>query len=114
MRALRRRHIPLPERRIGDAVCQRYSAECRLLCAYDDVEYDRYKAECSSWDEGDRFFGEPFADWHRDRVDMGIRPYNNAAGEVDYYRLELTLNELGRSFLVVNEFATSGLRQLTL
>jgi hypothetical protein len=45
---------------------------------------------------------------------MGIRPYNNAAGEVDYYRLELTLNELGRSFLVVNEFATSGLRQLTL
>jgi hypothetical protein len=40
-------------------------------------------------------------------------PYDNTAGEVDHYRLELALNELGKAFLVVDEFATSGLRQLT-
>ncbi len=39
---------------------------------------------------------------------MGIRPYATAAGEVDYFRLELALNELGKSFLVVDEFATTG------
>jgi hypothetical protein len=40
---------------------------------------------------------------------MSIRPYSNATGEVEYYRLELRLNEVGRSFLVVDEFATNGL-----
>lgn len=81
---------------------------------YEDAEYDLYQAECSIWDEGDQFFSEPFTDWRRSRAAMGIRPYNNAAGEVDYYRLELALNELGKALLVVDEFATSGLRQLTL
>lgn len=32
-----------------------------------------------------------------------IYPYTEAAGEVEYYRLELKLNELGRAFLVVSD-----------
>lgn len=32
-----------------------------------------------------------------------IYPYTEAAGEVEYYRLELKLNELGKSFLVVSD-----------
>ncbi|WP_346281545.1 hypothetical protein [Pseudonocardia sp.] len=43
----------------------------------------------------------------------GLRPYGNGAGEVDFWRLELTLNEVGKAFLVVDRFATGGLPQLT-
>ena len=43
----------------------------------------------------------------------GIRPYKDDAGEVEYFRLELTLNALGESFLVVDKFATDGDQQLT-
>lgn len=42
-----------------------------------------------------------------------MRPYANAAGEVDYWRLELTLNELGKAFLIVDRFAAEGEQQLT-
>lgn len=79
---------------------------------YDDAEYDQYEAECSIWDEDDQFFTESFDDWRRGRVANGIRPYRNAEGEVDYFRLELTLNDLGKAFLVVDKFATEGDRQL--
>ncbi|MGA5194681.1 DUF4365 domain-containing protein [Streptomyces exfoliatus] len=60
---------------------------------YDDAEYDDY----------------PY-----DRTDWGtLHPYMNPSGEVDFYRLELTLNDLGRSFLLVDQFAAEGKRQLT-
>jgi hypothetical protein len=42
-----------------------------------------------------------------------LRPYTSVLGEVALRRLELTLNELGRAFLVVDQFATEGERQLT-
>ena len=80
---------------------------------YDDAEHDDYEAECSIWDEGDQFFTESFDDWRRSRVAQGIRPYSNAAGEVDYFRIELTLNQLGKAFLIVDRFAATGVRQLT-
>jgi hypothetical protein len=80
---------------------------------YDDAEHNQYIAECSIWDEGDQFFTETFDNWRQERLAQGICPYNNASGEVDFYRLELTLNDLGRAFLVVDEFATTGERQLT-
>lgn len=80
---------------------------------YDDAEYDQYEAECSIWDEADQFFTESFDDWRRERIANGIRPYKNAEGEVDCFRLELTLNDLGKAFLVVDKFATEGDRQLT-
>jgi Domain of unknown function (DUF4365) len=79
---------------------------------YDDAEYDQYKNECLIWDEGDPFYSEPYEDWRRSRVLEGIRPYESG-GEVDHFRIELTLNELGKAFLVVDRFATDGVRQLT-
>jgi hypothetical protein len=80
---------------------------------YDDAEYDEYKAECVITDnEGDSFTTETFDAWRCSRVAPGLRPYANASGEVDYWRLELTLNELGRAFLVVDKFGTEGERLL--
>ena len=40
--------------------------------------------------------------------DSKIYPYKNCAGEVDKYRLILTLNELGRAFLLLNDFLNKG------
>ncbi|MFF4689109.1 DUF4365 domain-containing protein [Streptomyces sp. NPDC001307] len=60
---------------------------------YDNVDYDDY----------------PYS-----RDDWGVlHPYMNSSGEVDFYRLELTLNDLGRAFLLVDQFASEGPRQLT-
>lgn len=63
--------------------------------------------------EGDRFVTEDFAAWRANRSAQGLRPYANGAGEVDFWRLELTLNELGRGFLAVDRFGMKGGRLLT-
>lgn len=81
---------------------------------YDDAEHDEYEADCSISDEGEQFFTQSFDDWRGGCIANGIRPYKNGAGEVDYFRLELTLNDLGKAFLVVDKFATTGDRQLTI
>ena len=80
---------------------------------YDAADHELYEAECSIWDEGEQFMTQDYAGWHQGQFADGIRPFENAAGEVDYFRLELTLGKLGTSFLVVDEFAANGLGQLT-
>lgn len=55
----------------------------------------------------------PFEEWKQRLVPERIRPYRNGGGEVDFYRLELTLNELGKAFMVVDRFAMEGGRLLT-
>lgn len=79
---------------------------------YDAAEHERFEEECVIWAEGDRYTTESYDDWRSHRLLDGIRPYKNGAGEVDFFRLELTLNDLGKSFLVVDRFATEGDRQL--
>lgn len=37
-----------------------------------------------------------------------IYPYRNGAGEVDFYRLKLTLNQIGRSFIEMENFLETG------
>lgn len=37
-----------------------------------------------------------------------IYPYRNSAGEVDFYRLRMTLNEVGRSFIELEHFLETG------
>lgn len=80
---------------------------------YDDAEYEQYETECVHIDhEGDRIVTEDFDEWRTSRVDQGLRPYANHSGEVDYWRLELSLNELGQAFLLVDRFAVNGTTQL--
>lgn len=38
----------------------------------------------------------------------GIFPYCNCAGEVDWYRLVLTLNSVGQAFLITEDFLENG------
>ncbi|HSX65920.1 DUF4365 domain-containing protein [Nocardioides sp.] len=80
---------------------------------YEEAEYERWEGECVFYDEGDRFARETFEDWRAPLISQGLRPYANGAGEVDFWRLELTLSALGKAFLEVDTFATSGHAQLT-
>jgi len=49
---------------------------------------------------------ETYDEWPATRGLTELFPYTNSAGEVDHWRLELKLNELGKAFLVVDQFAT--------
>jgi hypothetical protein len=73
---------------------------------YDDADHGQYETECVHYDEGDRFYSMDFDEWMRARGLPDLRPYENQAGEVDLWRLELTLNDLGKAFLIVDGFAT--------
>ncbi|MYV97576.1 DUF4365 domain-containing protein [Streptomyces sp. SID3343] len=76
---------------------------------YDGTEYLQYRADCCIWaDEYEPFAEVPFEEWKRGLDTERIRPYRNGGGEVDFYRLELTLNELGKAFLVVDRFGAEG------
>lgn len=73
---------------------------------YDMDEYEQYELDQSTLTlTAGSFDRLPFDDWRAVLHPGRIRPYANGGGEVDYYRLELSLNELGRSFLVVDSFA---------
>ncbi|MBO7938524.1 DUF4365 domain-containing protein [Streptomyces sp. S9] len=81
---------------------------------YEGTEYDQYRADCCIWaDEYEVFAAVPFEEWKRRLDTERIRPYRNGGGEVDFYRLELTLNELSKAFLVVDKFAMEDGRLLT-
>lgn len=85
------------------------------LETYDEASYEEYQSECVIVDkEGDRFVTQDYEEWLAGKDVDGLRPYANAAGEVDFWRLELTLNDLGRAFLTVDRFAMQGDRQLTI
>lgn len=76
--------------------------------AYDVAEDDAWRSECVYIDgEGDEIMTMDFETWKLGRPTEGLRPYKNGAGEVDFWRLELTLNDVGKGFLAVNEFAES-------
>jgi hypothetical protein len=81
---------------------------------YDDAEYDEYLANCTYVDrEGDRVVMEDLDSWRSGRSTEALRPYVREAEEVDHWRLELVLNDLGKAFLKVDEFAAQGRPMLT-
>ncbi|WP_280215383.1 DUF4365 domain-containing protein [Nocardia cyriacigeorgica] len=80
---------------------------------YEDADYFEYEAECVRYDEGDRIALEAFEDWQSRQSVDGLRPYTNVANEVDKYRWELVLNDLGRGFLAFDRFAAEGIPLLT-
>lgn len=88
-----------------------YAEELPKLFPWADLEVDRerfraemYPAflnECAIWDseEDDYVVFEDFDRWLDARLEGGLQPYAEMAGEVALWRLELKLNELGRETL---------------
>ncbi|MEU8001066.1 DUF4365 domain-containing protein [Catellatospora sp. NPDC049111] len=62
--------------------------------------------------DGERLVMLADGNWHSVDEIPTLRPYRNGAGEVDFYRLELVLNDLRRGLLTVDQFARTGDRQL--
>jgi hypothetical protein len=74
---------------------------------YQPWEEDQWTEEVGIYDsEEGGYIGwvEGFEEWRASRFGDQLRPYRNEAGEVDYWRLRLRLNELGLSFLRVDEY----------
>jgi hypothetical protein len=74
---------------------------------YDEWDEELWTEETGIWDsEGKQYIGhvEDFGEWRQSRFGDQLRPYRNSMGEVDYWRLRVRLNELGESFLVVDEY----------
>lgn len=73
---------------------------------YYDYEEEAYKENCCHFDDetGEYLFfnEEDFEEWRNTLPD--IRAYSNSSGEVDHYRLKLTLNRIGEIFLELDAF----------
>lgn len=99
-----------------------YAEVVPRLFAWADVDihpetYDLHESEqwrSDFYDGRDWEENAAYEDWRATSPKAGLRPYKNGAGEVDFWRLELTLNRLGIAFLDVDRFATTGERQLVL
>lgn len=73
---------------------------------YSDYEQQQWELEEGIYDseEGRMIVvGPSFEDWRERRGLAGLRPYVVEADEIARWRLVLSLSELGRTFLVVNE-----------
>ncbi|WP_412148546.1 DUF4365 domain-containing protein [Curtobacterium flaccumfaciens] len=55
--------------------------------------------------DGYPLFDQSYDDWVQQFAGDRLRPYVNRAGEVEDWRLEMRLNQLGLGFLAVHEFA---------
>lgn len=72
---------------------------------YDDYDRNQWKLECGSYDKesGTVFCYEDFSEWAERHLPKGLRPYEDN-GEVAFWRLELTLNELGKAFMRIDNY----------
>lgn len=78
---------------------------------YGDHDEEAFDNECGIWDgEDKRYIGhtEDFSEWRGQLPEL--RPYKISSGEVAMYRLELVLNEVGKSFLMLDRFLETGER----
>ena len=74
---------------------------------YEEYETWRYQEEECHYDkEDDTYYPVGLSRQEWDDLQPRIRPYSNSAGEVDNYRLVMTLNEIGKAFLLLENHIT--------
>jgi hypothetical protein len=69
---------------------------------YAEHDHEKFVAAVGVWDKEDEayFFPVDFDEWAEESLPKGIRPYAESPdGEIAYWRLELTLNDLGQETL---------------
>lgn len=76
---------------------------------YYDSEYDDFLNNYGIWNPEDQIYIGSISDFseHRERLPR-IRAIEDASGEIKTYRLEISLNELGKSFLILNNHLEFG------
>ncbi|GLB61782.1 MULTISPECIES: DUF4365 domain-containing protein [Bacillaceae] len=75
---------------------------------YEEYDEAELLADNAVWDkeEGEYIVFGDIQEWKQERTD--IRPYAILSGEVASYRLYLSLNELGSSFLLLDNYLRNG------
>lgn len=76
---------------------------------YYDEELSHFQQGYGTYDREDdvwHYDPDEFREWRAELAQ--IRPHSLSHGEVAHYRLELTLNEVGRAFLKLDAFLNSG------
>jgi hypothetical protein len=76
---------------------------------YEPYDEEKHDDACGIWDSEDGCYimhDPEFSEW-REGLST-FRPYQVAAGEVAMYRFELSLNEVGRAFLLLDGYLNSG------
>ena len=70
---------------------------------------DRYESECAVWDKEDQrfFYVDTYDEWQTCQDCLGLRAAWDD-GEVARWHLDLELSYLGRAFLTLDEFLSSG------
>lgn len=73
-----------------------------------DAGQDSYETECAIWDKEDQrhFYTSTYDQWSADRCDPEIRPAWDD-GEVAHWHVDLELSDLGRAFLLLDEFLSN-------
>lgn len=74
--------------------------------AYDDAEESQWELEEGVYDkEEGRYivYGESFEDWRASRGLVGLRSHSED-GEVAYWTVCLTLNDIGRAFIALDDY----------
>ncbi len=73
---------------------------------YEEAAYEAYQDECGHWDKEDGcyYYHESYEEWKGDRRDNLLRPYDVSSGELALWQLELTLNDVGRGFLLMDRY----------
>ncbi len=89
-----------------------YDQVIQELFPWADIEIDSdfydENMECEDTRNGDIYDEDEEYIISQNRLPDGIYPYCNVAGEVACYRLLLTLNHIGKSFLTTEEFLEKG------
>lgn len=100
--------------------CKKYELVIQELFPWANVEIDEAFYEANKDDDCDErrnitdrqvaamlgYEGEELLNFSD--VPSRLYPYSNASGEVDFYRLQLTLNQLGKSFVEMEHFLETG------
>ncbi len=76
---------------------------------YENYDNEEFYANCGIWDsEEKQYIGTDMSFEEYSRDFSTIRPYANSSGEVEHYRLKMSLNKLGVSFLEIANFIENG------
>lgn len=75
------------------------------LTTDEDAAWARYESDCSVWDKeaGSHFLPLTYDEWQENQGGHDLQPVWND-GEVAQWHLNLELSELGRAFLVLDDF----------
>jgi hypothetical protein len=78
---------------------------------YYDSEYDDYQNNFGFWDPEDKVYISSYDEFKIYRENLPkFRGLDDASGEIKFYRLDIELNELGKSFLILNKFLENGIQ----